>query len=129
MRCETCQSEATVHIEIVNWHFCASCAAKIDARLPCGEGRDNLKYYFMNTKDLFPIVDQISRYELKQLGTGRPPWRARQRSVRAVWTGEKRPPKRGEWYLSGAIVEAYRAPNDLSTPFHIARLVLDPKRD
>ena len=29
----------------------------------------------------------------------------------------------GEWYLSGAIPEAYKAPNDLSTPFHILRLV------
>lgn len=38
-------------------------------------------------------------------------------------TGEFRNPKRGEYYLSGAIVEAYRAPNDLSTPFWIARFV------
>lgn len=45
-------------------------------------------------------------------------------NVHAMATGEKRPPKRGEWYLSGASVEAYRAPNDLSTPYHIARLVL-----
>lgn len=43
--------------------------------------------------------------------------------VLAVWTGEKRQPKAGEWYLSGAEVEAYRVPNDLSTVFHIARLV------
>jgi len=28
-----------------------------------------------------------------------------------------RPPKKGEYYLSGAIVEAYCAPNDLSTPY------------
>jgi len=28
-----------------------------------------------------------------------------------------RPPKKGEYYLSGAIVEAYRAPNDFSTPY------------
>lgn len=48
---------------------------------------------------------------------------------RAVYMGEKRPPKRGEWYLSGAIVEAYYAPNDLSTPFHIAALVNDPPPD
>lgn len=41
----------------------------------------------------------------------------------AVWTGEKRPPKKGEWYLSGAVIEAYQAPNDLSTPCHIARIV------
>ena len=42
---------------------------------------------------------------------------------RAVRTGEQRPPKKGEWYLSGAIPEAYQAPNDLSSPFHILRLV------
>lgn len=44
-------------------------------------------------------------------------------NVMAVWTGEKRPPKKGEWYLSGAIIDAYRAPNDLGTPHCIARLV------
>lgn len=38
-------------------------------------------------------------------------------------TGEFRPPKNGEWYLSGAIVEAYRAHVDLSTPYHIGKLV------
>lgn len=42
---------------------------------------------------------------------------------RAENTGEKRPPKKGEWFLSGAIVEAYYAPNDLTTPYHIARLI------
>lgn len=35
-------------------------------------------------------------------------------------TGEFRPPLKGEWYLSGAIVEAYLAPNDLSTEYWIA---------
>jgi hypothetical protein len=30
-----------------------------------------------------------------------------------------RNPKRGEFYLSGAIVAAYKAPNDLSSPYHI----------
>ena len=29
-------------------------------------------------------------------------------------TGEVRPPKKGEWYLSGAVVEAYRARNDMT---------------
>ncbi len=38
-----------------------------------------------------------------------------------VATGDKRPPKRGEWYLSGAIVEAYKAPNDLTSTYWIAR--------
>lgn len=45
------------------------------------------------------------------------------RNVAAQWTGEKRPPRKGEWYLSGSYVEAWRAPNDLSEVFHIARLV------
>ena len=44
-------------------------------------------------------------------------------AIRARWTGETRPPLKGEWYLSGAIIEAYRAPSDLLTPYHIARLV------
>jgi hypothetical protein len=38
-------------------------------------------------------------------------------------TGEFRSPRKGEYYLSGAIVEAYRAPNDLNTPFWIAKFV------
>ena len=35
-------------------------------------------------------------------------------------TGEFRPPKKAEFYLSGAVVHAYRAPNDLSTAYWIA---------
>jgi hypothetical protein len=30
-----------------------------------------------------------------------------------------RNPKKGEWYLSGAIVTAYRARNDMTSPYHI----------
>lgn len=45
------------------------------------------------------------------------------RHVRAQWAGEKRAPRKGEWYLSGAIIEAYEAPNDLTTDYRIARLV------
>jgi hypothetical protein len=44
--------------------------------------------------------------------------------VKARYTGEYREPKKGEWYLSGAIVVAYRAPNDLSTKYFIAEPVL-----
>jgi hypothetical protein len=39
-----------------------------------------------------------------------------------VWTGEFREPRAGDWYLSGAWVEAYQAKHDLSTKYHIARL-------
>jgi hypothetical protein len=43
--------------------------------------------------------------------------------VMAVSTGQERPPKQGEWYLSGGPPRAWLAPNDLSTPYYIARLV------
>jgi hypothetical protein len=40
-----------------------------------------------------------------------------------VLTGEKREPKKDEWYLSGAIPEAYQAFNDLSEKYLILRMV------
>ncbi len=40
--------------------------------------------------------------------------------IKAEATGEKRCPKKGEWYLSGAKPVAWRAPNDLSTAYYIA---------
>ncbi len=43
--------------------------------------------------------------------------------VAGIATGEFRPPKKGEWYLSGGPVNVWRAPNDLTTPFYIAKLV------
>ena len=43
--------------------------------------------------------------------------------VMAVWTGEKRNPIAGEWFLSGSIIEAYRAKLDMGDEFHIAKLV------
>lgn len=39
-----------------------------------------------------------------------------------------RAPKKGEWYLSGAIVAAYRAPNDLTTEYHIVEKIARAKR-
>ena len=45
------------------------------------------------------------------------------RHYKAVMIGRIRPPKKGEWYLSGAIPAAYRAPNDLTTSYHIMKLV------
>lgn len=42
--------------------------------------------------------------------------------VMASRTGKKRPPKKGEWYISGATPEAYRAPNDLTDSFYIVEL-------
>lgn len=45
-------------------------------------------------------------------------------NTRARATGEFRRPKSGEWFLSGAIVEAYRAHADMTVERHIARLVV-----
>jgi hypothetical protein len=39
------------------------------------------------------------------------------------WNGEYRPPLKGEWYLSGSIVETYQAQSNLTGSFHIAGLV------
>lgn len=44
-------------------------------------------------------------------------------NLRARWNGEKRPPKEGEWYLSGATIEAYRATCDMSEAYPIAEIV------
>jgi len=41
----------------------------------------------------------------------------------AINTGIKRPPKKGEYFLSGAVPAAYPAPNDLSIPYYIAEIV------
>ena len=38
-------------------------------------------------------------------------------------SNEYRCPKKGEWYLSGAIPMAYKAPNDLTQEFFIATVV------
>lgn len=75
------------------------------------------------TRDYFyPVADFIPLDAFFGAGAMTP--RDRLTKIRAVWTGEKRPPRKGEWYLSGAIIEAYRAPNDLPTmPFAIAKLV------
>jgi hypothetical protein len=40
-------------------------------------------------------------------------------------TGESRPPKKGEWFLSGSTVEGYFAPNDLTSEYPIAVPVSD----
>ena len=41
----------------------------------------------------------------------------------ARWTGEKRFPKKGEWFLSGGHIEAFKAPNGISYAHYIAELV------
>lgn len=43
-----------------------------------------------------------------------------------VYSGQKRCPKKGEYYLSGAIPEVYQAPNDLSFAFSIMTEIPPP---
>jgi len=77
---------------------------------------------------LYPVMDSLAPNDYKALGLTKSPFFLPSSGVgvagvMAVRTGEKRSPRKGEWYLSGAVVEAYRAPNDLATEFHIAKLV------
>jgi hypothetical protein len=46
------------------------------------------------------------------------------RSLKAMKTGEFRQPRAGEWFLSGAIPQGYRAINDMAGEYHILRLVV-----
>jgi len=81
----------------------------------------------------YPIVDRIPRYSkwyeiLKEKGIRIPVHRYSQK-IKAIKTREFRKPKKGEFYLSGAIPEASVAPNDLNNKFWIADLVLVQKVD
>ena len=67
-------------------------------------------------------ADRVTRAEAKSLGV-RCVIGHLVKDIHAILTGEKRPPVKGEWYLSGAIPEAYRAVEDLSTPYQICKLV------
>lgn len=73
----------------------------------------------------YPIKDYPGRAETERLGCKKLTLSDMYSlgSLRAVFTGEYRNPKAGEWFLSGAKIEAYLAKKDLSTPYHIARLV------
>lgn len=48
------------------------------------------------------------------------------RKFAAIRTGAFRAPRKGEWYLSGAIPEAYRAENDMSEAYYILKLIYVP---
>lgn len=68
--------------------------------------------YTVSAGRLYPLHDNVPGSTMKE-----------HLLFRAQWTGEKRPPRAGEWYLSGAVVEAYRALSNQTTTFHIARIV------
>lgn len=93
-------------------------------------------------RKIFPLVDRITDEDKKALGLeldkletshtridtkttpGTSPRFGEFVLVGAVMTGDYRPPKMGEWYISGAIPEAYRQPREGATiPARIATLV------
>ena len=75
----------------------------------------------------YQVMDAVTPEEQKTFGLkfrhGLPSIGSGVAGIGAQQTGEFRPVRKGEWYLSGSVVEAYRAPNDLRQPYHIARLV------
>jgi hypothetical protein len=66
--------------------------------------------------DKFVTPPKRYRYEGQGLECSR-------RGSYAINTGVKRPPKKGEYYLSGATPMAYKAPNDLSQAYLIAEII------
>ena len=66
----------------------------------------------------YPLADEPSPEDLYNLEV------SDKVGVRAMATGEMRAPRKGEWFLSGAVVEAYRANNDISIQYNIAKLVV-----
>jgi len=61
---------------------------------------------------LYPLGDRPPGIRLRDL-----------RNLKAVSTGVKRCPLKGEWFLSGAVIHAYRAPNDLPNEYLIAEII------
>ena len=74
---------------------------------------------------LYPLGEWPTTAESKALGitTSDRILGSNRATVHAKPTGEFRCPKAGEWYLSGAEVRAYHAPNNLMTKFYICKLV------
>ena len=69
----------------------------------------------MKKGDLFPLA-LSERFPIRKFDTNR--------NHRIEYIGEKRQPKKGEWYISGAIPEGYHCNVDgISSEYHIGRLV------
>ena len=79
----------------------------------------------LSRQGLYPIADRVplarlvgEAVSLNMSSVGIFP-----QKFKARWNGEFRCPRKGEWYLSGAIITCYHAPNDLSMSYHIAEIV------
>ena len=74
----------------------------------------------MKKGDLVRARDYLTRAERDSLPACKP----YQANVMIEYTGEFRPPKSGEWFISGGPPDGYRAGNDLGTKYHIGRPVI-----
>lgn len=64
-----------------------------------------------------PLPEGVSRHDFAY-------WKDGERvRLMAKTTGAKRRPRAGEWFISGAVHEAYYAPSDLDGEYMIAVLV------
>lgn len=76
-------------------------------------------YGIVDWQQLATLDIKVENYNTGAIQGGR-----KSGEYKAQWDGNpRRPPKKGEFYLSGSTICAYFAPNDLTTPFHIARIV------
>jgi hypothetical protein len=87
------------------------------------EGRVTGHEDVVRKSGFYPVTDPLTPDDMETLRLTITTGLGYRNFVKALWTGEKRAPRKGEWYLSGAVVEAYRAKGDMQTPYHIARLV------
>jgi hypothetical protein len=73
----------------------------------------------------YPLYGQPSWQECRRLGLSPDIRQNVHAFIRAEATGEFRVPNKGEWFLSGAEPEAYKAGHKhrMTTKFNIARLV------
>ena len=74
--------------------------------------------------ELYPLADWPTDKEAQWLGFAcSHHTRGPTRRLMGRKTGEFRPPKRGEWFLSGAIPEGYRAFADMDGSYYLLKLV------
>lgn len=83
----------------------------------------------MKSGDLFPIATDSHHFMVRvALRSGLPQHSLsslpKTGNVRAMYTGQQRWPRKGEWFLSGGPMEAYYAHADLSETRPIATLVI-----
>lgn len=61
----------------------------------------------MKNREVYPVIGKDG-YEIS--------------SLRGRMTGEYRPVRKGEWYLSGAITACYRAGADTTDFYHVVKV-------